>query len=132
MVKLLGQHGLLLPLRKTAAPDQTTDHKAPTTVTMGTQTSWSGLWSARPRPGRPLCDAPLTALDSRPARGGLQALLEGQLVGPHVCGMATVVAVEVTRLVAGPVLGGAAAPLWAVPALEAVPPAPVWLEVYRL
>ncbi|GAA3052951.1 hypothetical protein GCM10010448_40280 [Streptomyces glomeratus] len=48
MVKLPGQNVYLLTLRKPAAPDPTTDHETPTTVTKRTQKPWSASWSARP------------------------------------------------------------------------------------
>lgn len=40
---------MLLTSRKPADPDPTTDHEPPTTVTMGTRSSWSGSWSAQPQ-----------------------------------------------------------------------------------
>lgn len=40
---------MLLTLRKPAAPDPTTDHEGPTTVTNGPRSPWSGSWSARPQ-----------------------------------------------------------------------------------
>lgn len=48
MGKLPGRNRALLTLRKLAAPDPATDHKAPTMVTMGTHSPWSGPWSAQP------------------------------------------------------------------------------------